>query len=516
MNFLTINFFIMDNKILNPLRFLGLCFFLVTLLSLNACRDRDNITIVKYDLKFVALTDDNKLVTINSDQPESPLATVAITGLAASEKMLSIDYRPATGQLYGVGSSSRLYVINVETGVARPLGAATFTPAINGSVVGIDFNPTVDRIRLVTNNGQNLRLNPETGGVAATDGALNPGSPSISEGAYTTNVAGATTTSLFTIDVNTDKLYRQDPPNAGTLVEIGSLGVNAQGAAGFDITNFDFGLAALTVSGRSGLYVVNLTTGRVLKIGNFAAAVRIIGLAITTNPVAYAVDGSNNLLIFNPLLPQPVGKAITGLQSGENILGLDMRPVNGQLYALGSSSRIYTINASSGAATAVGAGAFTPALVGTSFGFDFNPTVDRIRIVSNTGQNLRAHPETGVIAATDGAINPSSATLSGAAYTNNFAGATTTTLFVIDGPNRKLYTQNPPNNGTLISALNLPFSFSNSNGFDIGSSSGNAYILLNDEINVKLYKLDLTTGAFTNSVAIPGSMMRGFTLGLGL
>jgi hypothetical protein len=505
----------MNQTILTKSKFWTFCFFLISLLFINACRNTHNLDIAKYDITFVALTDDNNLLTANSDECQRIIKKVAITGLASGEKILGIDYRPATGQLYGIGNSSRLYILNAETGTARALGAASFTPTINGTIVGFDFNPTVDRIRLVTNAGQNLRLNPETGTVAATDAALNPGSPSVSGAAYANNKAGAATTTLYNIDVATDKLYRQDPPNAGTLVEIGSLGVNAEGAGGFDITPFDIGLATLRVRGKSGLYYVNLTSGRVQKLGDFDHRLNIIGLAISTEPVGYAVDGTNNLLIFNPLAPQPVSKTMTGLQSGEKILGLDMRPVNGQLYALGSSNRLYTINAASGAAAAVGTTSFTTALNGDSFGFDFNPTVDRIRIVSNTGQNLRAHPETGAIAAVDAAINPSSALISSAAYTNNFAGATTTTLYVLDGPNRKLYTQNPPNNGTLTNPINLPFSFSGANGFDIGGTSGKAYVLFNDEIGVKLYGLNLETGQFNRAVSLPTSSVRGFTLGLG-
>jgi Domain of unknown function (DUF4394) len=505
----------MINKILNLAVFLRISLFFSSLLLINACHDRDTVSISRHNIGVVALTDNNSLLSLNSDDCSRMLRKTSITGLAIDEKMLSIDYRPATGQLYGVSNTSRLYVINAETGAARALGAGTFTPAINGSIVGIDFNPTVDRLRLVTNMGQNLRLNPETGTVAATDAALNPSTPSVSEVAYTNNKAGAATTTLYDIDVKTDKLYRQDPPNAGTLVEIGSLGVNAEDAAGFDITTNDIALAAMTVRGQTGLYSVNLTSGRVSKLGNFPHNVKVIGLAVMTEPVAYAVDGTNNLLIFNPLYPQPVMKPITGLQSGENILGLDMRPVNGQLYALGSSSRLYTINAASGVAAAVGTAPFATALGGESFGFDFNPTVDRIRIVSNTGQNLRAHPETGALAAVDGAINPGTPMISSAAYTNNFAGATTTTLYVLDGPNRKLYTQNPPNNGTLTNAVNLTFSFSGANGFDIGGTSGKAYILVNDEIGVKLYGLNLETGQFGRAVAVPTSSVRGFTLGLG-
>ena len=127
----------------------------------------------------------------------------------------------------------------------------------------------------------------------------------------------------------------------------------------------------------------------------------------------------------------------------EVILGIDMRPATSQLYALGSSSRLYAINMASGAATAIGMTSFTAALSGTSFGFDFNPTVDRIRIVSNTGQNLRAHPVTGAIAATDVSLNPGSPSVDAAAYTNNFAGAASTTLYDIDYATDKLYIQSP-------------------------------------------------------------------------
>lgn len=295
----------------------------------------------------------------------------------------------------------------------------------------------------------------------------------------------------------------------------GSLGVDTDGSIGFDITANDLGLAALRVGGKSELYVVNLATGRVLKLGNFDFGANVIGLTVTTEPVAYAVDMNNGLVIFNPYNPSPVTKPITGLQSGETVMGLDMRPVNGQLYALGSTSRLYTINASSGAATAVGTMAFTPALSGTQFGFDFNPTVDRIRIVSNTGQNLRAHPETGVIAATDGNLNPGTPTVSAAAYTNNFAGATTTTLFVMDILNKKLYTQNPPNNGTLVNVGDLSATFSEANGFDIGGTSGKAFAMFNEESAVRIYQVNLQNAQLKSVSRLTTTGIRGFTLGLG-
>ena len=388
------------------LKCLGLSLIFIALFGVFSCRVTP-VDAPQFDTDMIALTDNNTLLKFNAGDPSVINKRVALRGLGATEKVVAIDFRPATGQLYGVSNSSRIYVIHPDSGTVRAIGTAAFTPAVNGTIVSLDFNPTVDRIRLVTNLGQNLRLNPETGTVAATDLAMNPATPSVSEVAYTNNAAGVTTTTLYDIDVTTDKLYIQNPPNNGTLVEVGDLGVNAEGAAGFDITDNNLAYAILKVSGKSRLYVVNLTSGRVLNVGNSDfGSDNIIGLAIPTNPVAYAIDGVSNLLIFNPFDPKPIAKPITGLQTGETLLGLDMRPANGQLYALGSSNRLYTLNTSSGLATAVGTAAFTPALSGTAFGFDFNPTVDRIRIVSNTGQNLRAHPETGLIAAVDSTLNP--------------------------------------------------------------------------------------------------------------
>ena len=150
----------------------------------------------------------------------------------------------------------------------------------------------------------------------------------------------------------------------------------------------------------NGLYQLDLSKGNAIYYWQVFRTYYRIGY--THESVAYSVDASNNLIIFDFTKSNAsVSKPITGLQMSETILGIDMRPLTGQLYALGSGSRLYTINMASGAATAVGTGPFDTVLKGTSFGFDFNPTVDRIRIVSDMGQNLRVNPITGVIAAVD-------------------------------------------------------------------------------------------------------------------
>jgi len=508
-------------KLINsPISRISILCAVMFLFILQSCKkDRNEMLsdpgIAGPDLAFYALTNNNLLLSLNAKNVSSVTKQTTITGLQTGETILGIDFRPATGTLYGVGSTSRVYIINQETGVARAVSTTAFTPAISGTAIGLDFNPTVDRIRLVTSTGQNLRLNPENGAVAATDGALNgAANPNVTAAAYTMNKAGAASTVLFVIDVTNDKLYKQDPPNDGKLVEVGSIGFDVEQAGDFDINpSGTVALAPLKTGGKTNLYSIDLTTGKATKIINEFTNT-IIGIAIPTEPVAYAVSSTNELVIFNPLSPSPVNKAITGMLTGETILGMDFRPVNGQLYALGSTSRLYTINASSGLATVVGTAPLTTLLSGTDFGFDFNPTVDRIRVVSNLGQNLRLNPNDGAVAAVDGFLSPGTPSVTGAAYTNNFSGAATTVLFDIDTQTSRLYKQDPPNSGTLVDVGALGVNATAANGFDIGSTSGTAYALLTVGGVTKIYTINLTTGAATAGATLTGNV-KAFTVGLG-
>jgi hypothetical protein len=446
---------------------------------------------------------------MRNNSPKSS-GSAPFTGLQPGETILGIDFRPATGQLYGLGSTSRLYVINPTTGAARMIGTGPFTPALTGTLAGFDFNPTVDRIRVVTNSGQNLRLNPETGANAAIDGSISP-TASISAVAYTNNFAGATTTTLYDIDANSNTLFKQDPPNNGTLVNIGPLNLDVDGEGSFDISPDGTPLALFKVNNVTTFFQVNLNSGAANVLATFPG-IDYIAIAIYTRSVGYATTSANNLLIFDLQFKSIITKTITGLSTGETILGLDMRPLNGQLYALGSNSNIYTINSASGAATL--AYNINPAIPGTSFGFDFNPVVDRIRIVSNTGENRRFNPNDGSIAV-DGNLNPGSPAVSSVAYNNNFAGTTTTTLFAIDHNSDQLFNINPPNNGTLVFVENLNFNTPAINGFDIGGTSNNAYLLFDSGSGSNVYGINLITDKTTLMGSLGNVDINGLAIGLG-
>lgn len=494
----------------------NICLATFAFVTIISCDDDDDMSTpetpsVAPDVMVYGLSANNDLLAFNAKNSNVMTSTKPITGLPTGEKLLSIDFRPATGELYAVSNNSKLYIINTATATSRVVSTTAFTPAVSGTIVSIDFNPTVDRIRLVSNTGQNLRINPENGVTAATDTSIAT-TAAIAGIAYTNSKSGAATTTLYDLDLTSGKLFKQDPPNNGTLVEVGSLGFTFSGQAAFDISPDNTNaLMAVTSGGQNALYSVNLTTGKASSIGTLPQ--KIIDIAIPTNAVAYAIDNSNALQIFDPNKPEPVTKAITGLQTGEGILGIDFRPLNGQLYALGNSSRIYTINLGTGAATVVGAQLPT-LLSGTEFGFDFNPLVDKIRVVSNTGQNLRLDPVTGAITGTDTVLSPGTLAVGAAAYTNNFAGTTATELFVIDHNTDKLYLQNPPNAGTLVERGALGINIAAANGFDIGSTSQKAYLLATVGTETKLYTVNTTTGAASSLGTYPNPV-RGFTVGLG-
>jgi hypothetical protein len=239
---------------------------------------------------------------------------------------------------------------------------------------------------------------------------------------------------------------------------------------------------------------------------------------------AVAVTASHQLIKFNAGQPQKIlaSIAIKGLQPGETILGIDYRVVKDTLYALGSSGRLYTLNEDTAQLTQVGTAPFAVKLEGAQFGFDFNPTVDRIRVDSHTSQNLRLHPDTGAVvdsnpnvegvqidgplayAASD-ANASKKASIVGAAYSYNKADPKITTNFALDAATGALVTQGSregttpavsPNTGQLFTVGKLGVNFEDA-AFDIQALSDVAFTALSGKElkGTRWYTIDLKTGA---------------------
>jgi hypothetical protein len=243
-------------------------------------------------------TDSNRLVHIHAGQPGVVISDVAITGLNAGEKLRGIDFRPKNGVLYGLGSTSRVYTIALETGAATPVGPS-FVPVLNGTSFGFDFNPTVDKIRVTSDADQNLRLDPDTGGIFVVDSTLGYAAadpyaavnPMVVASGYTNSLAGATTTTLYGIDSSLDTLVTQAPPNNGTLNTVGKLGLDASSVAGFDIAGTNnLAWAVVTSSGSqmasSALVRINLQTGATTFVGVLGMAEPATGMSILPTPGA--------------------------------------------------------------------------------------------------------------------------------------------------------------------------------------------------------------------------------------
>ncbi len=246
------------------------------------------------------VTDTNSLVTWDSADSSDLLSGVAISGLMQNEQIRGIDFRPATGELFAVGSFNNLYTINQSTGVAIQVGAGSFAPGANGSSFGFDFNPTIDRIRYVSDANQNLVLNPNDG--TATEvtslffdaGDTNAGmDPNVVGSAYTNSFMGATSTQLYGIDSALDVLVTQ-ANSAGTLMTVGSLGVDVNDTLSFDISGAT-GIAYATVQSddfsRSTFWMIDLSTGDATMLGEIGGGAVISSMAVVPSPSSVALLG---------------------------------------------------------------------------------------------------------------------------------------------------------------------------------------------------------------------------------
>jgi hypothetical protein len=259
------------------------------------------------------VTFDNTLFSFDSASPGNILSGVAISGLQSNEFIQGIDFRPSTNVLYGLGNSNRVYTINLSTGVATPVAGSFAPPALSGTAFGVDFNPVADRIRIHSDTQQNLRLHPDTGLVVATDPALQYQAgdtrvgqdPNIIASAYNNNVAGAVTTTLFSLDSGFDQLNQHNTaPGFQDMQTVAPLtnAANGQAINLGDYTGFDIdttGVAHIMWNNASGLYgTLNLTNGQVSNIATIGGGLFIRDITtVIPEPGALALLGLGALAV---------------------------------------------------------------------------------------------------------------------------------------------------------------------------------------------------------------------------
>ena len=258
---------------------------------------------------LVGVTEGNRLVRFNAGQPQKATVVGVVTGMQAGESVVGIDYRVARGVLFALGSTGRIYTVDAQTAKATAVGGAPLAVALSGNEFGFDFNPAVDRIRIVSDSGQNFRGHPDTGAAVDSDanmpgvqgdgkltyasGDANAGkSPRVVAAGYTYNKQNDKITTNYAIDAATGSLVMQGTregatpavsPNTGQLFTVGSLGVGAFNRASFDISDVNnAAYLGADVDGRRGtrIYSVDLASGKATFIGTVGGGERLRGLAI--------------------------------------------------------------------------------------------------------------------------------------------------------------------------------------------------------------------------------------------
>ena len=505
------------------------------------------------------------IATFDVTKPGTPLSIAPITGVNNPYSVIAIDVRPATGELFALGytgTQAQLYKLNSATGTATTVGAALTLPlggSYNGNhSIGFSFDPVTDRIRVTSVNRTNYRFNPTTGALDATDGTLTYAStdpnasqtPGVGSSAHTNSYLGATSATLYDLDLAHARLVTQTPANSGTLSTVATLTSSLLPipfSTSYPVINIDLaiytdpathtntGYLSRNASGTnitSDLYSLDLATGIATPVGQFnwqvGSYITDIALASPTpmpapltGQLAYALAGAS-LITFDTALPGAIrtSTGITGVAAGQTLVGLDMRPATSALYALGydaaaapgvANAQLYTLNATTGAATAVGAAGRLELGTG-NVGFDFNPATDQIRVVATNQANYRLHPLNGAIIGLDGTLtyNPATSlpTIGAVAYSNSFSGATSTTLYNYDLALNQLNTQataNPPADGLLTSmgpsgiAVNPATPLLDFDIYSSGAGVNTAYLVASTSApaSTSLYTLNLTTGATT-------------------
>ena len=313
------------------------------------------------------------------------------------------------------------------------------------TVFGIDFNPTVDRVRVVNSAGQNFRMNPEQrrlrrrqrDGRARRWTARSTARPPLQETAYTNNSANVTLTTQYGIDSTTDALCIQNPPNNGTqtlcqplssLVETCSASIFRRVSRSRPRTAplASVAVTASPCAARPDRHRrISLT--RRSDAGGSISAAGVVGIAVlqplATSIVALSADGTQLIRFLSAMPGTATTVAIAGVTAGETLVGIDYRAQTGQLFASVSMTQRQRHGVRHRSAIGRGDGgrhhggqvAFvdgsgTPVdlpAAASGYGFDFNPTVDRIRVVTDSGLNFRLNPVNGT--AVDGNLNNTAA-----------------------------------------------------------------------------------------------------------
>lgn len=354
----------------------------------------------------VAITSTDEVVTFFEHSPQSFASRVSITGLAAGEHVQGIDFRTTDNSVVGWTSTGRIVDLDLKTGIATVRGMVDLGSAV-GTLSSFAFNPVTGELRAATSAAENVRLASSTGAFVASDTAFAYAIGDVSFGVTPSLVALAHNNvfdkternTLFGIDGATNALVQinaSDAPEAGNdgeLDTLGTLTITPTGPVGFAIGGFDHAFITCSTAGNPVQLYRLAFDGQATPVGPIDPTADVIDVAVRPqpSPVLLGVTPANRLVEFRATFPAEFlsDKDITGMQSGERVVALSVQLGNGEIIALGDTSRLYTL-ARTGVATPMAASAFAPGLSGTRFGLASQYDIDTpsARVVSDTQQNL--------------------------------------------------------------------------------------------------------------------------------
>jgi hypothetical protein len=236
----------------------------------------------------------------------------------------------------------------------------------------------------------------------------------------------------------------------------------------------------------------------------------VVGLTDRQRLVAFRSNQPNRV--------QRLGR-VSGLVGDRALIGIDCRVKDSKLYGVGDQGGVYRIRLRDARATRVSQ--LTVPLQGTRFDIDWNPAANLLRIVSDTGQNVRHNLDNAAApipvgqTAADANLSippdvPVATGVTGAAYTNNDNDpVTATTLFALDTSRDQVAIQSPANAGLLAPTGLLGVRPNGDAGFDIHYASqsrgAKGYGLASLQVNGsrKLYRINLLAGSASKIGAFP-------------
>lgn len=266
-------------------------------------------TLSKAPTSVWGVDDQYTLFNVHPNEPSKILTSLQIKNLVEGDKLIGIDYRVARGDLYALANTGRIYMLDTQTGNAKLIEGSEPLAEMAVGPYGFDFNPAADKLRVVGNRNDNLRIDPDNGarvdfdkvtlGVQ-TDPALAfdsedqfaGQSPDIVAAAYTYNPNDSKLTTNYAIDRRKGMLLMQGTkegdspsvsPNLGVLYTIGDLGMGPLKDASLDISDVsNTALAAVLSAGdaKTQLVSIDLETGAASPIGVFGSGSHVIGMAI--------------------------------------------------------------------------------------------------------------------------------------------------------------------------------------------------------------------------------------------